>query len=224
LALFFHKVDLRLKYVKELKKMASEINCTPLSGRALEEFVIAYCDKRQRKISAEAVQVLLERVGTDLSFITLELDKLLNFVGDGGSISPDAIGQITSFAPGEIRQGAVFTLVDAIAAKDRAIALQILRKLIDAGEVPMRILPLIERQSRLLLAAKTRGSGSFEDTAKTMGESSVYPLKKVSRYATKFTVDELLAGFAEIIWADREMKLGGNGEYILEQLIASLCP
>ncbi|NLM26435.1 MAG: DNA polymerase III subunit delta [Firmicutes bacterium] len=223
LALFFDKFDQRLKAIKELLTMGVAIPCETLTGEGLIRWIQDYLALRQKSIKVEVAELFLERVGNDLNLITNELEKLLLFIGSETTVTEQHVQEITSFVPGQLEQGAIFKMVEAISAKDQAQALDYLHQLIDAGEVPLRILPLIERQLRLLLAAKTRGNQSISAVTQAMGETSDFALKKALRYQNNFTLEELYQGFADIVQVDSELKFGADPEQIMEQLIIKLC-
>lgn len=221
LAVFFAKLDMRLKYAKQFLKLGQEIACQNLQGEELQRYIAAYVHARGKSMARSVVELFVEMVGTELQFIHNELDKLISYAGDRRDITADMVREITSIAPGEAAENAVFTMVDYIAAGDQKAALAALDGLFSAGESPFRILPLIERQLRLLLAAKTRTT-SFEDTAKLMGERSAYPLRKAAKYADRFSLEQLYRGFDAVVEADGEMKLGAAGEAILRDLVIRL--
>lgn len=221
LAVFLGKVDNRWKYLKILRKFALEIECKPLQGEALTRYVLDYCLERHKKLGREAAELFLERVGTDLLTIHNELNKLVNFTEGREEISSDDILAITSLSPGQIASHTIFQMTDLIVQKKRQEALQVLHLLLTAGEPPMRILPLIERQLRLVLAAKTSETRP-EETARQMGESSAYALKKIQPYTKNFSLGEIFAGFDAVVKADREMKLGTPGDQVLAELIIKL--
>lgn len=223
LALFFDKLDKRLKSTKELLTLGMEVFCPSLAGDKLIRWVQDYLTLRQKSISREATAVFLERVGSDLNLITNELEKLLLYADSESTINEKHVREITSLVPGQLEQGAIFNMVEAISAKDQKLALEIFHQLIDAGEVPLRILPLIERQLRLLLAAKTKATLNTATVAKAMGESSDFALKKALRYQQNFSLEQLYQGFAEIVKVDGDLKYGANPEQIMEQLIITLC-
>lgn len=221
LAIFSDKLDNRLRYVRRLRKFAWEINCEPLQGDGLIRYVLDYCLQREKRIKRPTAERFLERVGSDLLLIQNELDKLIAWVQDRQEIEDDDVRLLSSLSPSQIANETIFQMTDFIAQKKRQEALGVLRLLLRAGEPPLRILPLIERQLRLLLAVKTR-TGSLDETARLMGESRSFPLRKLQRYGENFTLEELFAGFKAVIWADQEMKLGTPGEQVLSDLIVKL--
>lgn len=223
LALFFLKVNRRLRSVKRLLEISTEIKCERLKGEALVRWVQDYLSLRGKKITKPAVNELLQRVGDDLHLIANELDKLLLYVMDQQTVTETDITAITSITFGQLQHGVVFTMVESIAAKDLKTALNILHQLLDANEPALKILPLIDRQIRLVLAVKTKGLLSIDDVAKAMGESSSYSLRKAQKYQENFTLDQLYQGFKRIIATDSELKFGAQPRAALENLIISLC-
>ncbi len=223
LAIFFAKVDKRVKAIKELIKLGVEITCDNLRGATLERWVGDYVRMEGYTFKQEALVRFLDRVGDDLGLITQELEKIFLYIGDTKVITITDVDSITTIVPSRLEQGAIFEMVDAIAAKKQPQALAVLHQLMDMGEAPLRILPLIERQLRLLLAAKLKGGLSLKDAAICMGEKSDYALKKVTRLHLGFSEEELYQGMSKVIQADQDMKFGANGEYVLEQLICHLC-
>ena len=152
LALFFRRLDRRLKTVKKLMGLSFEINCESPQGEALIRWVDDHLSLQNKKIGRQVVINFLDRTGTDLNFIKNELDKLIAYTSDREIITQLDVDTVTSLAPGQLREGAIFNMTQAIAMKNTHLALDILSQLLDAKEPALRILPLIDRQLRLLLA------------------------------------------------------------------------
>lgn len=221
LALFLDKVDNRLKYLKILRNFALEFNCEPIEGEELLRYVVDFCTEQGKAMKRATAVIFLERVGSNLLVVHNELEKLFAWTNGREEIMPADIGKISCLSPGQIANHTVFQMTDFIVQKRRQQALDVLELLISAGEPPFRILPLIERQLRLVLAAKTC-TNNLDEAAKQMGETNSYALKKIQPYSKKFSLDEIFAGFTAILHADREMKLGMAGDQVLADLIVKL--
>lgn len=221
LALFFSRVDGKWKFWKTLCRLAVEVKCDPLQGEALTKYIEECCAEQGKKIERVALEQFAARVGTNLNVIQNELDKLFAYAGTRQELTAADVQAVTSLWPAQIAEHTIFQLTDLIVQKKRQEALDVLKLLLSAGEVPLRILALIERQLRLLLAAKT-SSGNLETAAREMGESSAYPLKKLRAQAKTFSLDEIFAGFYAVLQADSEIKLGATGEDVLTDLIIKL--
>ncbi len=223
LAMFFTKIDKRLKAIKMLLRIGVVVECNALKGETLVRWVQDYVRLKHKKIDRAVVERFLAKTGSDLNFITNELEKLLLYIGSETVIRDEDVSAITSTGPGQLHHGAIFDMVEAIAARNLSNALAILTQLLDAKEPPLRILPLIDRQLRLLLTAKTRGSMSITVAAKAMGESRDYSLKQIEKYKGNFTLDEIYAGLEQVLACDSELKFGADPTQTLEQLIINLC-
>lgn len=221
LTIFFSRLDNRLKYVKALRLLAVEVECKLVEGDALIRYVTDHCTEQGKIMKRGTAELFLDWVGSDFLTVRQELDKLLAYCADIEEITTGHVKAIASLSPGQIANNTVFQMTDLIAQKKRKEALGVMELLLGAGEPALRILPLIDRQLRLLLAAKTN-RGPLEEAAKQMGESNPYALRKVQAFAKNFSLDELMAGFAAVLHADRELKLGTPGEQVLTDLIVKL--
>ncbi len=221
LALFMDKLDKRLKYPKILRKFALEIECEALEGDKLVRYVMDYCTEQGKAIKRDTAELFLERVGSDLLVIHNELEKLFALSNEREEITTQDVKAIASLSPGQVANHTVFQMTDLIVQKRRQEALEVLHLLMSTGEPALRLLPLIERQLRLILAAKTT-TANLDDTAKQMGESNSYALKKILGHAKKYKIEEIFEGFRAVLHADRELKLGVPGEQVLTDLIIKL--
>lgn len=221
LALFLEQLDQRLRFVKILGKLARVISCAPLQGEDLLRYIQDYCRQHGKRLPRPAAELFLERVGSSLLFIHNELEKLFVLTGEELEIREADIRSLTSFSPAQIAKNTVFQMTDFLVQGKRQEALQVLEVLLKAGEPPLRILPLIERQLRLVLAAKTT-TAPLDETARQMGENSSFALKKIKPYAKNYTLEKIFADFAAVTYADREMKLGAPGDQVLAELIVRL--
>jgi DNA polymerase III subunit delta len=107
--------------------------------------------RRQGKsLSPEAERLLLTLQGPDLLRLSQEIDKLCLFVGDEREIDLDAVERLVG--AGRVR--GIFELTAAVSRRDLAVALRVLRHLLNRGEEPLGLLGMLARQFRLLLRAK----------------------------------------------------------------------
>lgn len=223
LAMFFARLDRSLKPVQQLLKIGVGIPCESPKGERLVRWVQDYLSLRQKKMAPLVVQQFLNKVGTDLQLIINELEKLIALTAEQSAITEDDVAAVTSLAPGQLELGGIFDLVKAISAKDVKQALAILTQLLDAKEPPLRILPVIERQLYLLIAAKTKGGVSTKIVAEALNEKSDFALRQAEKYANNFTLKQLYAGLSQILTADGELKSGADPGQIMEQLIINIC-
>jgi DNA polymerase III subunit delta len=110
--------------------------------------------KRAQELSLQIAQpeldLLLEALGTDVMRLHTELEKLSLLAGSERRITAD---DIVSMVP-DARATSIFTLVNALARKDREAALEALAILVREGEYLPLALTFLATQFRLALVAR----------------------------------------------------------------------
>ena len=120
----------------------------------------------QKELLKNSARKLLERYGKNLTpaaWIALgrktgfelrrsltELEKLIFFVGDRGSVEESDVEEVV----GKTREDSIFDLTKALSEKNQLAALAALRALLDQGLHHLMILTMIVREIRLLLQAR----------------------------------------------------------------------
>jgi DNA polymerase-3 subunit delta len=89
-----------------------------------------YCGTREVKVEADAARELVDSLGGDMMMISNELDKLILYVGEKKRI---ALGDVETMVLAA-KQRSLYELTDAISARDRARALEILDAILSTGE------------------------------------------------------------------------------------------
>lgn len=115
--------------------------------RAAAAWVVRLARERGHEIAALAVEDLIERTGTDLGSLAGELDKLAVHVGAGGRIEERHVQALVA----AVRGHAVQELTDRLAAHDLAGAARVLRRLLQEGEPPVRVVAFLSANLRRAL-------------------------------------------------------------------------
>jgi DNA polymerase-3 subunit delta len=89
-----------------------------------------YCGTREVKIDADAARELVDALGGDMMMISNELEKLILYVGEKKHIT---LGDVETMVLAA-KQRSLYELTDAISAKDRVRALEILDAILSTGE------------------------------------------------------------------------------------------
>ncbi|HEY3380034.1 MAG TPA: DNA polymerase III subunit delta [Armatimonadota bacterium] len=126
-------------------------DCSALSDEEAAQWVRDALTTWGQRIDPAALRLLLTRTGTELRRVQIEVDKLSLMVGEGGVIRLQDVELMTP----KLAEESVFHLVDAVAARDAAHTLAVLRDLLEGQmESPFRIFPMIVRQFRLIWQTK----------------------------------------------------------------------
>lgn len=199
------KLDERKKLVKYAKDKDAVVSFAPLPAEELMQWVARRAESRNRRIEPPAVEELLRRVGSDMGALAAEIDKLILYAGEAGTIAADAVVQLV---PASTEQS-VFKLTEEIAAlrTDRALALYY--DLLKQREEPIKLTALLVRQFRNMLFVKELGKQGY--TPQQMaGQLGLHPYaaKIMAEQARSFSVERLTAVLDRLAELDYGMKTG----------------
>lgn len=155
LVLEAEKMDRRTLVYRALAKSALVVDCEPLKREAdARAWIEATVRGRGYEIERGAIVLLTEMAGTSLTSLEQELDKAMLYVGESGTIrARDLEGLL-----GRSREHSVFELTDALVRADEVAAVELLNRLLDDGEEPLRILAMIAWITRQLVIARDLAS------------------------------------------------------------------
>lgn len=201
----YEKLDERKKITKLLKKTADIVEANAMQVQDVRKWIVDQANNLHVNIEEAAVSLLLELVGSNVTMLAKEMDKLTLYVGMGGEIK---VGLVAELVPKSVEQN-VFALTEKVVKKDIAGAMRILDGLFTQQEEPIKLLALLVSQFRLLYQVKElqqRGYGQNQ-IASHIG---VHPYRvKLAMNQTKFfSFEELKKVIFELAEADYSMKTG----------------
>lgn len=94
-----------------------------------------------------AASLLVELVGADLGRVAGEVEKAIAYVGGKGPIDEGVVEQVCSL----VAEAVIWTLTDAVLARDADRALGAMHRLLEDGEPSHRLLSMVTWQIRQLL-------------------------------------------------------------------------
>jgi DNA polymerase-3 subunit delta len=220
------KVDGRLKWTQALKEQALLIDCSPLIEPQLSAWLAREAEAVGVRVGPEAGQALKEyaaslkeNAGGSLGLVRRELEKLAIYVPEGRGATVEDVLAVRGTDAG----ASVFKLAEAIGAGQRAQALRILRRNLEAGEQPLRILGSLVWQYRQIWKAKEAMEGRRSE-----GEAARLlrmPPFKVRGFLSQFSESGLRQAFERFLEADSALK-GGSAvapAMTMENLVWALC-
>jgi len=150
-------IDRRKRWYATARSRAEEIACAPLTDeRTARAWVERMAEERGVRLAPEAMTVLLERCGLDLSLLDAEVEKLA-VRGAGEPIGRAVVEEMVA----GVRGRAVEELTDRLARGDATGALRVLRDLLTDGEPPLRLLGFLAANVRRALhVAEERERGA----------------------------------------------------------------
>ncbi len=145
-----HEVDKRSRLYKKIKEVGYVAEFNSLDTRTLGIWINSLCKEEGKSISTEAINYLIEYIGTDMNQLKLELEKLFSYTIDKKIVEREDIQQVCiSQATSKI-----FDMLDAIGSRNQGKALSLYHDLLELREPPMRILFLLTRQYNILLQVR----------------------------------------------------------------------
>lgn len=215
------KMVLNPKLLKIFRKRGKVVRFYHPYEREVPEWIKKIAKEFNKKISREALALLSMELENDLQKIYSELQKIATYVGKREVIERDDVKEVLSDQGG----ATVFDLVDCIGNKDVEGALSVLKRLLEAGEHPLKILMMITRQVRLLARAKEmlKEDSSYADVGRRLGIRDFY-LKGFLEQVHTFSLHQVETHFTHLFRSDWKLKSSRiNKRLILERLITDLC-
>lgn len=214
------KIDSRRKFFQRFKKTGVLVEFKPLYDNQLPAFVRDESGRMGLTLTEEAMRLFCRRVGTGLEEIVGQLHKLQNYMGAETLIDVEHVRQMVT----DSHQESIFDLANAVGQRQTEKALILLRRMLDDGEPPLRILTMVVRHFRQLWKTHEglANNTSNKDLARQVGINP-YFLDGLVRQAKATNID-YPSVFEHCLQTDLALKsTGAQPEARLEQLIVHLC-
>lgn len=199
------KLDERKKVVKDLKKRAVMCACTSLGVQQLHPWLQERASIYHVQIEEDAAGLLCQFVGDNLQLLSKEIEKMAQYVGRSGVITPSVVHDLISKT---IEQD-VFALVDDVVHARIAKAFYSLQELVKRNEEPIKILFLLARQFRIIYKAKEldRVGYSGGEMARQIGVHP-YVCKLAVQQGKRFSEEKLIRILDQLAEIDYNIKIG----------------
>jgi DNA polymerase-3 subunit delta len=222
------------KVDRPLVDRATAVEFAPLTGDRLPRWVTYHVETALgRTITADAVALLLEAVGADLSQLAVELEKLASYAD--GAIDERAVAAVVGVRRGE----SLGALLDAIAGKDAAAALELIGSVLQQPKTSAVsiVMNLTTQTLAMAYGAAARASGTpsralFNEYMTLLKESGAFPGRPWGEAVTAWTrntdrwtaadLDDALSALLAADAALKETRLSSD-EQLLTSLVLTLC-
>lgn len=211
------EIDKRNKLFKAVTANGYAANCEVQDEATLKKWIMGLLKKENKLITPDALNLLLDRTGTDMEGIKKELEKLICYKYYDDGITAEDVEELCTVRI----QNKIFDMVEAVAGKQQKQALDLYYDLLALKEAPMKILALISRQFNMLLQVKEmKMKGYQEQTIATQTGLNAYFLKK--KYipqASKFKLEQLQQALIACVEAEEAVKTGNMTDILSVELI-----
>lgn len=207
------------KLLKSLKSKAKVQEFSLLDGSKLKNWLKQEFTKLKTDISSEAIEKIIGFVGNDLWQMSNEIKKLVSFK-NGKRIS---LEDVELMVRPKIESD-IFKTIDAVALKNRKLALLLIHNHLEKGDNPVYLLSMINFQFRNLLIIKDliEKQRPYYTIAKT---TKLHPfvVKKSYEQALRFSFSELKKIYQQLFEVDLAVKTGKiNPEAALDLFLSGI--
>jgi DNA polymerase-3 subunit delta len=212
-------VDQRIKLFKNLQKYAKCQEFKFLSPVLLKKWIAAEFAKNNAKIDFGAESLLLTFVGNDLWQMANEINRLSNYK-KGEIITKKDVENLIRPNP----ESDIFKTIDALASKDKSLALSLLHRHLDNGDNSLYLLSMIAYQFRNILIIKELVDEK-NPYAGIVKKSGLHPfvVKKTYSLCNQFTMEQLKKIYLKIFQIDSDIKTGRiDAELALDMLVSEI--
>jgi len=211
------EVDKRGKLYKAVTANGYAALCEMQDESMLKKWVMGLLKKENKLITPDALNLLLDKTGTNMENIRREVEKLVcyKYYEEGITAS-----DVEALCIVQI-QNQVFDMVEAVAQKKQKQALDLYYNLLALKEAPMKILALIARQFHMLLQVKEMKSKGYQESeiAKQTGLNPYFLKKKYIPQAAQFKLPQLEAALRTCVEAEENVKTGRMPDVLSVELI-----
>jgi DNA polymerase-3 subunit delta len=203
------KFDMRRRLFAQMSRQGMAVEFRVPFDNKLPEVIREMAEERSLQLAPEAVERLRLYVGAQLAELANELEKLAIYIGDreGGHVTAEDVEELV----GVCRGASVFEFTDAVGKADRPLAVGLLHSLLEQGEEPHRILPLLTRHFQLLLRTQQLEKQRLDrsEMARGLGVAPFF-LDGYRRQARAASPSTLWRGLLALRRADELLKTGGG--------------
>jgi DNA polymerase-3 subunit delta len=212
-------LDQRRKITTGLYKACTVVRFDLLTEQQASRRAVEYLKTLGCTIEPAALNHLIALVGTPLSRLMTELDKLAAYAG-GGMVNSRAIEELVPRA----REHTNWELWDAVLSRDRKRALRLAQRLLDDGAEPVMLVGMLASLYRKMLAAKelmARGAVR-QDVDKATGRYNRGD-QVFNEHVRRATRLQLVRGLRRVAEVDDAIKSSqGTPRLQIEYLVAEL--
>lgn len=210
------EVDKRSRMYKAVKNCGRVTEFVKQDEKTLMRWGAGILGKEGKKITQKDMQLLLEKTGTDMGNLRMELEKLISYTMGREIVCAADIEAVCTVQI----SNKIFDMVKAVAEKKQEKALELYYDLLTLREPPMRILFLLARQFRqLLLIKKMTAEGAGQnDIASRLG-IPVFAVRNSSVCAREYTEEKLEEAVKDFVEAEEAVKTGRLGDVLSVELL-----
>ncbi|MFD1736634.1 DNA polymerase III subunit delta [Bacillus salitolerans] len=205
IVVYAEKLDERKKLTKLLRKEAEVLEASLSDEKSILQWLENEVNHFDVSITEEASHLLLQYVRNSITLLVHEINKMVMFVGRGGSIDAETVHLLSS----KTIEDNIFELIENVMEKKIPEAMHIFQDLLKLNEEPIKIVSLLVSQFRLLYQVKDLSSRGYgQQQIATHLKIHPYRVKLALQKVTGFSFNYLKNNIDELANLDYSMKTG----------------
>ncbi|MDA3936078.1 MAG: DNA polymerase III subunit delta, partial [Actinomycetota bacterium] len=220
LVLVATKIAKNLRLYKAVDALGGAYEYKAPTKREYPRKVVELFERRGKRVGMDAAEVLVRAIGYDLRRLSIEIEKVVAFVGEKDTLSRHDIEEVMSTtAPTSI-----FDFLNALGAKSAKESLRLLAALLADGESIFGINAMAVRHVRNLLSIRAlldRGGVGVVQMARELRMAD-WQAKTLVRQADRFTEAELIDALRAAAEGEAQMKTSRDARLVFERWVLSI--
>lgn len=208
--------DSRKKGIEALRKAGTYVECKPLYENQIVPWIQKHVRRLGMSITGPAAQLLASEVGAATSMLRSEIEKIQVYIGANTrrEINEDDVQAVAGFR----KEYSIFSLQDAVGAKDVVAALRIMEQLLPNTSAGAIISGLARYFGQLHLA---HGLPARKDQALLAEKTGVHTFfaERLQRAAQNYSPAEVGNALEVLLQTDYLLKTQGVAEMLLIRLM-----
>jgi DNA polymerase-3 subunit delta len=196
--------DQRKKKIFEILSLGTQVvELAPLDAREVVEWLQRQAADRGYSMEPDAIRFLLDLQGTDLGRLQQEVEKAALYAGAGKQITLSMVEAVSGFAAGHT----LFEFLDALAARNKAQALQLVEEIFFTGKETGLAFWWFGQQLRQWLQFKElAGKAPAAVIGKQAGVYNASTAQRMQEQAKRFSRQSLFRAVQRLASVDDKIK------------------
>ncbi len=207
-------------YWKAWAAQAYHVECYPLFDSQVPGWIERRVSEHGKRITRDAVNLLIEQAGQTLGDLENEISKLVNYTGREGLISEANVRE----AAGHGRQNTMHELNAALGRRDSAQAVKLTGRILAEGVPFLKVLGSLAWYLRGLHTYRIRLEAGESSEKLPAGVRNQAARRDMDRQVKAYRLNEFPIIFRELLRLDEQAKTGKSHLELLMQLaVMKIC-
>lgn len=207
-------------YWKAWAAQVYHVECYPLFDSQVPGWIERRVSEHGKRITRDAVNLLIEQAGQTLGDLENEISKLVNYTGREGLISEANVRE----AAGHGRQNTMHELNAALGRRDSAQAVKLTGRILAEGVPFLKVLGSLAWYLRGLHTYRIRLEAGESPEKLPAGVRNQAARRDMDRQVKAYRLDEFPIIFRELLRLDEQAKTGKSHLELLMQLaVMKIC-